>query len=89
MMLHIGLGGLSAAVASNIYRSQDRPRFILGLFCSWRFNERREQEKGGIKYGVKQLRMMGNGCRISGICSSPCIDVTPRDSKCQDTTNQV
>ncbi|KAF9039625.1 MFS general substrate transporter [Hymenopellis radicata] len=30
MALHIGVGGLSAAVASNIYRSQDSPQFRLG-----------------------------------------------------------
>ncbi|KAH7921931.1 MFS general substrate transporter [Leucogyrophana mollusca] len=30
MALHIGIGNLSGAVASNIYRTQDSPRFILG-----------------------------------------------------------
>ncbi|KAF9234655.1 MFS general substrate transporter [Melanogaster broomeanus] len=30
MAFHIGIGNFSAAIASNIYRSQDSPRFILG-----------------------------------------------------------
>ncbi|KAH7908986.1 MFS general substrate transporter [Hygrophoropsis aurantiaca] len=30
MALHIGIGNLSGAIASNIYRTQDSPRFILG-----------------------------------------------------------
>ncbi|KAF8882948.1 MFS general substrate transporter [Mucidula mucida] len=78
MALHIGVGGLSAAVASNIYRSQDSPRFILGhavelafvgvglvcvpvaTLCYWRINERREREKGEVKYDVDELRRMGD-----------------------------
>ena len=30
MALHIGIGNFSGAIASNIYRSQDAPRYILG-----------------------------------------------------------
>ena len=30
MALQIGIGNFSAAIAANIYRAQDRPRFILG-----------------------------------------------------------
>ncbi|KAF8624703.1 hypothetical protein AX17_007034 [Amanita inopinata Kibby_2008] len=30
MALHIGIGNFSGAIASNIYRSQDSPRFIIG-----------------------------------------------------------
>jgi MFS family permease len=30
MALHIGIGNFSGAIASNIFRAQDRPRFILG-----------------------------------------------------------
>ncbi len=30
MALHIGLGNFGGVVASNVYRSQDNPRFILG-----------------------------------------------------------
>lgn len=30
MALHIGIGNFSGAIASNIYRTQDEPRFILG-----------------------------------------------------------
>jgi hypothetical protein len=30
MALHIGIGNFGGAIASNIYRSQDSPRFILG-----------------------------------------------------------
>ncbi|KAH7883131.1 MFS general substrate transporter [Phlebopus sp. FC_14] len=30
MALHIGIGNLSGAISSNIYRSQDSPRFLLG-----------------------------------------------------------
>ena len=30
MALHIGIGNFGGAIASNIYRSQDAPRYILG-----------------------------------------------------------
>lgn len=30
MALHIGIGNFSGAIASNIFRTQDKPRFILG-----------------------------------------------------------
>jgi len=30
MALHIGIGNFGGAIASNIYRTQDKPRFILG-----------------------------------------------------------
>lgn len=30
MALHIGIGNFAGAIASNIYRSQDAPRYILG-----------------------------------------------------------
>lgn len=34
MALHIGIGNFGGAIASNIYRSQDSPRFILGRTSS-------------------------------------------------------
>jgi hypothetical protein len=30
MALHIGIGNFSGAIAANIYRSEDSPRFLLG-----------------------------------------------------------
>ncbi len=30
MALHIGIGNFGGAIASNIYRTQDAPRYILG-----------------------------------------------------------
>ena len=30
MALHIGIGNFAGAIASNIYRTQDGPRYILG-----------------------------------------------------------
>lgn len=30
MALHIGIGNFAGAIASNIFRSQDAPRYILG-----------------------------------------------------------
>ena len=33
MALHIGIGNFSGAIASNIYRAQDAPRYILGREC--------------------------------------------------------
>ena len=30
MAMHIGIGNFGGAIASNIYRSQDAPRYILG-----------------------------------------------------------
>lgn len=39
MALQIGIGNFSGAIASNIYRSQDSPRFILGrtlLYTAYR-----------------------------------------------------
>lgn len=30
MALHIGIGNFAGAIASNIYRTQDAPRYILG-----------------------------------------------------------
>jgi hypothetical protein len=30
MALHIGIGNFSAAIASNIYRTRDEPRYVLG-----------------------------------------------------------
>ena len=30
MALQIGIGNFAAAIATNIYRTQDKPRFILG-----------------------------------------------------------
>lgn len=30
MALHIGIGNFSGAIASNVFRSQDTPRFIIG-----------------------------------------------------------
>ncbi len=33
MALHIGIGNFAGAIASNIYRTQDGPRYILGRTC--------------------------------------------------------
>lgn len=30
MALHIGIGNFAGAIAANIYRGQDSPRFLLG-----------------------------------------------------------
>ncbi|KAJ7915251.1 MFS general substrate transporter [Mycena leptocephala] len=37
MALHIGIGNFSGAIASNIYRTQDKPRFIVGHGCELMF----------------------------------------------------
>ncbi|KAF8199833.1 MFS general substrate transporter [Mycena galopus ATCC 62051] len=37
MALHIGIGNFSGAIASNIYRTQDKPRFIIGHGCELMF----------------------------------------------------
>ena len=33
MAMHIGIGNFGGAIASNIYRTQDAPRYILGREC--------------------------------------------------------
>ena len=33
MALHIGIGNFGGAIASNIYRAQAAPRYILGREC--------------------------------------------------------
>ncbi|KAJ7049979.1 MFS general substrate transporter [Mycena amicta] len=37
MALHIGIGNFSGAIASNIYRTQDSPRFLVGHGCELMF----------------------------------------------------
>nr|GAT49245.1 predicted protein [Mycena chlorophos] len=37
MALHIGIGNFSGAIASNIYRTQDTPRFLVGHGCELMF----------------------------------------------------
>jgi len=37
MAVHIGIGNFSGAIASNIYRTQDKPRFIIGHGCELMF----------------------------------------------------
>ncbi|KAJ7739084.1 MFS general substrate transporter [Mycena maculata] len=37
MALHIGIGNFSGAIASNIYRSQDEPRYLVGHGCELMF----------------------------------------------------
>ncbi|KAJ7497700.1 MFS general substrate transporter [Mycena latifolia] len=37
MALHIGIGNFSGAIASNIYRTQDKPRFRVGHGCELMF----------------------------------------------------
>ncbi|KAJ7091872.1 MFS general substrate transporter [Mycena belliarum] len=37
MALHIGIGNFGGAIASNIYRTQDKPRFLIGHGCELMF----------------------------------------------------
>ncbi|KAJ7045902.1 MFS general substrate transporter [Mycena alexandri] len=37
MALHIGIGNFSGAIASNIFRTQDKPRFLVGHGCELMF----------------------------------------------------
>ena len=53
MALHIGIGNFSGAIASNVFRAQDEPRYILGRACSLRFFFRSLARSFGPLIGVR------------------------------------
>ncbi|KAJ3714828.1 major facilitator superfamily domain-containing protein [Lentinula raphanica] len=60
MALHIGIGNFSGAIASNIFRTQDKPRFILGRKFAPFHSSSSETQEMVISDGI-ELMFVGIG----------------------------